>query len=60
MSKQEPTAEGIRRYPPDGRYTVNDEEGTPCTCKPECPAACKGGCGCDACSEAYGDFLSSE
>lgn len=27
----------------------------PCTCKPDCPSACKGGCGCEACRWAYND-----
>lgn len=31
----------------------------PCTCSPACPDACKGQCGCKACHDAYGDFLSS-
>jgi hypothetical protein len=57
---KQPTAEGIRHYSPDGRYTANDEDGTPCTCKVTCPYNCKGQCGCEACSEAYGDFLSDE
>ena len=54
-----PTEEGKRRYEPDGLYTVNGNA-TPCTCVSACPTACKGGCGCDACSEAYGDYLSSQ
>jgi hypothetical protein len=56
----EPSTEGLRRYPPDGRYCENDDPGSPCTCSPECKSDCKGGCGCEACSEAYGDFLSSQ
>lgn len=32
----------------------------PCTCPPSCDYACKGECGCQACREAYGDFLSAE
>lgn len=56
----QPTAEGMRRYWPDGCYSANDTPGTPCTCVERCPAPCKGQCGCEACSEAYGDFLSSE
>lgn len=58
-----PTDEGKRRYPPDGYYIANVEPGecgTPCTCKPSCPWACKGECGCEACHEGYGDFLSVE
>jgi hypothetical protein len=35
-------------------------EDLPCTCKPDCPSNCKGQCGCEACSAAYGDFLSLE
>ncbi len=54
-----PTETGKDRYDPDGLYNVNGNN-TPCTCDPDCPSACKGGCGCEACSEAYGDFLSSQ
>lgn len=39
----------------DGHYF-----GTPCTCSKDCPYACKGACGCQACGEAYSDFMSSE
>lgn len=48
-----PTDTGIRKYPDDGYY-----EGIPCICKPDCPQACKGECGCDACRAAYGDAIS--
>lgn len=63
-SERKPTAEGIRRYPeaPVGYYTddhFDRESWRPCTCTPDCPASCKGACGCDACSTAYSDFLSS-
>ncbi len=47
------------RHEPDGLYTANGWD-TPCTCDPDCPNPCKGGCGCEACTEAYGDFLSSQ
>lgn len=50
-----PTEFGKRHYEPDGYY-----EGYPCTCTEACDHPCKGGCGCDACSMAYGDFLSCE
>jgi hypothetical protein len=55
----EPTEEGKKRYPPDGIY---DDGAGPfvCTCKPECPPACKGKCGCEACHAGYQDFLSCE
>lgn len=46
-----PTDEGKRRYE-NGYY-----EEIPCTCRDDCPHACKGGCGCNACSSAYGDSL---
>lgn len=57
-----PTDEGITRYPPDGRYTANgdDDDAPVCTCTSSCPRDCKGQCGCEAYSDAYGDFLSSE
>ncbi len=53
------TDETKRRHEPDGHYDVNGNH-TPCSCTPECPYPCKGGCGCPACSEAYGDFLGSQ
>lgn len=58
---QEPTDEGRRRYPPDGRYDAdleNGDRGLPCTCTDACPMACRGylgGCGCRACGAAYAD-----
>ena len=53
--KTEPTAEGRRRYAPDGRY----EDDYPCTCEPDCPPACRGDdCGCCACRAAYAEFAS--
>ena len=51
----QPTEEGKRRYPPDGKY-----EGNPCTCVKTRPVPCIGECGCEACHAAYGDFLSCE
>lgn len=54
----EPTEEGKRRYP-NGYYS-QDGIDVPCTCKPECVDPCKGKCGCEACHDAYGDFLSNE
>ena len=56
----QPTEEGKKRYDSDGFYTANSQPGTPCTCKDTCPYDCKGQCGCEACHEAYGDFLSCE
>lgn len=50
-----PSAEGLHKYPPEGRY-----EGYACTCKPECTYDCKGQCGCRACNASYQDFLSTE
>lgn len=50
-----PTCDGIKKYPPNGIY-----EGYACTCFATCPTACKGQCGCEACSAAYSDFLSCE
>lgn len=37
-----------------------EDNATPCTCNASCPSDCKGRCGCEACSEAYADFLSME
>jgi len=62
MPKNEMTTiEGKKRFDEtDGYYISNFQPGTPCTCEADCPDPCKGGCGCLACTEAYGDFLSSE
>lgn len=51
-----PTAEGLRRWEPDGMY-----DGVPCTCKETCKDPCKGerGCKCEACDRSYQDYLSS-
>lgn len=51
----EPTKEGKTKYPPDGYYDIY-----PCTCNDKCPYGCKGECGCNACSSAYGDSLENE
>lgn len=59
----EPTEEGRKRWPPEGRYYgswIGDEYTdyeyyAPCTCEPSCPESphghtdCKGTCGCAAC-----------
>jgi hypothetical protein len=48
-SDETPTAEGIRRYPPDGF-----RDGYACTCE-DCPEPCHGVfCGCDACEDEDG------
>lgn len=62
MVEIQPTEEGKKRYPdePKGYYVADFDDLRPCTCKPDCSTACKGGCGCDACSCSYGDFLSLE
>jgi len=57
--EKHPTKVGRERYPPDGYYTANGDN-IPCTCKKTCPSNCKGQCGCLACHDAYGDFLSSQ
>jgi len=57
--KKHPTEVGRERYSPDGYYTANGEN-VPCTCRKICPNNCKGQCGCLACHDAYGDFLSSQ
>lgn len=57
-----PTAIGKIWYPessPPGYYNAN-ENMSPCTCMAWCQDPCKGSCGCKACSEAYGDCLSSQ
>ena len=50
-----PTDAGKRKYDPDGYY-----DDIPCTCECGCRTDCKGGCGCEACRVAYGDYLSSQ
>ena len=57
--KKHPTKVGRERYSPDGYYTANGEN-VPCICKETCPGGCKGQCGCLACHDAYGDFLSGQ
>lgn len=61
-SQDHPSDEGKRRYPdpPVGHYNANTDPGPVCTCKPGCTPSCTGTCGCEACRESYGDFLSSE
>lgn len=49
-SPQQPTATGLEKY--EGGFY----EGGPCTCSPRCAPACKGECGCKACSMAFNDF----
>lgn len=59
MNTPKPTAEGIRRYPPDGYYVVPAPESIdllsvrdPCTCDEHCADPCMGAtsCECLACS----------
>ena len=39
---------------------MRHSEDSVCTCNDSCSQPCKGVCGCEVCSEAYGDFLSCE
>jgi len=55
--KPKPTAEGLRRYPPDGYYHAPDgffvePVSDPCTCDEHCAIPCEGenDCECPACS----------
>jgi hypothetical protein len=61
--RDQPTAEGMKRYPETGGYYdipegffaegVEGDPATnrhPCTCQPECLTRCAGECGCEACS----------
>lgn len=50
-----PTAEGVKRFVPDGFYREGGEP-VPCTCGPTCPPDCRGACGCRACHMAFQDF----
>lgn len=50
-----PTQTGFEKYPPNGLYS-----GTSCTCETSCDEPCTGKCGCAACAESYGDYLSKE
>jgi hypothetical protein len=52
-----PTPEGLKRYPPDGRYPApegffDEPASDPCTCEPHCENPCVGesDCECLACS----------
>lgn len=56
----EPTKVGRERYEPDVRSDANKSPGTPCIFTLDFLRNCKGECGCPACREGYGDFLSSE
>jgi hypothetical protein len=61
MSEQQPTPEGLRRYPDTAGYYVVPEgffapvegeteaERYACTCTQVCAPYCEGGCGCSAC-----------
>ena len=40
--------------------TVSSLRQPGCTCRDDCPTACKGECGCEVCHNAYADFLASE
>jgi len=52
------TAEGQRRYPPDG--IVELEGGAlPCRCRESCAQDCLGECGCEACKRAALDYFHS-
>jgi len=43
------TSDALLRYPATGGYGS-----APCTCTPECPAACDGRqCGCEACTRPW-------
>lgn len=52
MSTAEPTAEGVKRHPPDGYFRTDffgEPVSEPCTCTADCPEWCEGDCGCEAC-----------
>jgi hypothetical protein len=51
----EPTAEGLRRYPPTGHMTELREP-IPCVCNETCHRLCAGECGCEACSVMFSIF----
>jgi len=47
---QTDTEESRLRYPSAGGY-----DGQPCACSRDCPAACDGHCGCEACTRSWLD-----
>jgi hypothetical protein len=55
-----PSSRGIKEFPPDGYYVVDEDWKIPCTCKDDCPYNCKGECGCEAHHAAWMDFLSMD
>lgn len=58
MDDQLPTAEGIRRYPPDGVAQV-EGGALACVCEKSCAKDCMGECGCEACEAVTLDYLHS-
>lgn len=52
----EPTAEGMRRYPETKGYLTELREPIPCTCKEACQRLCAGECGCEACRVMFAMF----
>lgn len=53
--QSEPTAEGLRRYPPTG-YMTELRDPIACICKETCHRLCAGECGCEACSVMFSIF----
>lgn len=53
-----PSEEGRKRWPPGGTYGPPPFD-KPCICTSDCKDPCNGTCGCDACLNAYNDYLSS-
>ena len=51
-----PTKEGLRRYPPNGRYRDATNFEWTCTCTSVCAEKCLGQCGCEACITALEDL----
>lgn len=63
MKLQEPTDDGVRRYPEtQGYYPDRSREGAhpdhelPCTCTALCESRCAGECGCKACDMQFAEF----
>jgi hypothetical protein len=52
----QPTSEGMHRYPDHGGFMVELKEPVPCTCEETCRALCTGECGCEACAILFTMF----
>ena len=57
MGTEQPSYEGIHRYPPEGFYMTDSGAAIACTCAFTCYEECAGECGCSACARNWHDYL---